>query len=132
MCNNIKSKILGVHKRKLILVFLLVISMLTMVACESKPVQVTTCEFELVSCYIEQRNETNIYGGVLRTHEYIHYAYIDGSGNVRLAERIMGVHINLAITEKTPKVIINDSWVETTYTFYFTREMYNKLYSGQK
>lgn len=135
MFNNIKLKTLGVHKRKLILVFLLVISMITMVACESKPVQVTTSEFELASCYIEQRSETNIYGGVLRTHEYIHYTYIDGSGNVRLRELIMGIDVNLKITENTPRVVITGSdswWVETTYTFYLTREMYNNLYTSQK
>ena len=132
MCNNIKSKTLGAHKRKLMLVLLLVISMLTMVACESKPVQVTTTEFELVSCYIEYRNKTNLYGGVLDTDEYLHYGYADSNGNVTFKEIIMGYYIDFQLTEETPKVIIRSSSVETRYTFQLTREMYNNLNSSQK
>lgn len=131
MCNNIKERISGVHKRKIILVILLVISMLTMVACENKPMQVTTSEFELVSCYIEYRHKTNLYGAILDTDEYLHYGYVDSNGDVTLKEIIMGNHIEFKLTEGTPKVIIKSSSVETRYIFQLTREMYKNLNSSQ-
>lgn len=131
MCNNIKSKALGVRKRSLLLVFLFIISMFAMVACD-KTVQVTTNEFELVSCYIEYRNRTNGFGGVLGTDEYLHYGYVDSNGHVTFKEIIMGYYIDFQLTEGTPKVTIRSSSVETRYTFQLTREMYNNLNSSQK
>jgi len=99
MCNNIKSKALGVRKRSLLLVFLLIISMLTMVACDSKEDVVTTQEFELVSCYIEYRNITNGFGGVVRIDEIFHYGYVDDNGKVIFGEMSFGNHLDLKVTD---------------------------------
>ena len=132
MCNNIKSKALGVRKRSLLLVFLLIISMLTMVACDSKEDVVTTQEFELVSCYIEYRNITNGFGGVVRIDEIFHYGYVDDNGQVIFGEMSFGNHLDLKVTEETPKVIITTSRTKTTYAFKLTRKMYNNLNTSQK
>ena len=132
MCNSIKSKALGVRKRSLLLVFLLIISMFTMVACDNKEEEVTTQEFELVSCYIEFRNKTNGFGGILRTDEYFHYGYVDENGKVIFDEMYFGNHLDLRITEETPKVIITTSKNSKTYAFELTREMYNNLNSSQE
>lgn len=132
MCNNIKSKTLGVHKRKLILVLLLTISMFTMLGCDYKGLQVTTYEFELLSCYIEYRNQTNMYGGILRTDEYLHYAYTNGNGKVIFDEMPIGYHVDFQLTEGTPKIIMRSSSAKKEYIFQLTRDMYNNLNSGQK
>ena len=134
MYNNIKSKTLGVRIQSLLLVFLLIASVFTMVACDSDSTEdlVTTKEFELVSCYIEYRNKTNNFGGILRTDEYLHYGYVDDNGKVIFDELRFGNHLNFTVTEETPKVIITTSKNEITYAFELTREMYNNLNSGQK
>lgn len=133
MYNNIKLKTLGVHKRKVLLIFfVIVINMFTMVACMNNEIQLTTQEFELVSCYIEYRNRTNFYGGVMGTDEYLHYGYANDNGQVTFDEIRSGYYIDFQITEETPKVIIKTSPTETTYTFQLTREMYNNLNSSQK
>ena len=132
MCNNIKSKALGVRKSILLLAFLLIISMFTMVACDSKQEVTTTQEFEVVSCYIEYRNVTNGFGGIHRTDEYLHFGYVDDNGKVIFKELHFGNHIDFQITEGTSKVIITTSNSKTTYAFQLTREMYNNLNSSQK
>ena len=81
MYTSIKSKTLGTRKLSFLLAFLLIFSMFTMVACSSKEETVTTQEFELVSCYIEYRNETNWMGGIIDTDEYFHYGYVDENGH---------------------------------------------------
>jgi len=131
MCNNIKEKALGVRSRRVILVLLLIISILTMVACDSKESQVTTQEFELVSCFIEFRNETNGFGGITRTDKYLHYGYINEEGKVTFDEKYFD-YGEYELTEETPKVSIKTSKSETTYTFYLTREMYENINTSQK
>lgn len=135
MCNNIKSKTLGVRIRSLLLVFLLIASVFTMVACDSystEDVVVTTEEFELVYCYIEYRNQTNGFGGITGTSEYLHYGYVDDNGQVIFDEMSFGNHLNFTVTEETSKIIITTTKNKTTYAFELTREMYNNLNSSQK
>lgn len=140
MHNDIKTKASGVHKRNIVLVFLLAISMNTMVACDSdtqefefykeERKQETPQEFELVSVYIEYRNITNKFGGVVRTDEYIHYGYVDENGQVIFDEMYLKKDdICFQVTEGTPKIIITTS--PETYAFYLTREMYSNLNSSQ-
>ena len=131
MCNNIKTKALGVRKTSFLLVFLLIISMFTMVACDSNKEVTTTQEFEIISCYLEHRNVTNNFGGVLRVEEYFHYAYLDDNGKVIFKEMLFGDYIDFQVTEGKPKVIITTSKSKTTYAFRLTKEMYNYLNSGQ-
>ena len=130
MFNNIKSKLLGVRIRSLLLVFLLIVSMFSIVACDNKEDVVTTQEFELVSCYIEYRNETNWMGGIIKTEEYFHYGYVDDNGQV-IFDEMYFEYLDLKVTEGTSKVIITTSKSKTTYTFELTREMYNNLKPSQ-
>ena len=130
MSNSIKSKVLGVRERRIILVFLLVIIILTMVACDGIKPQVTTYEYELVSCYVEIRNLTNLYGGTIQTNKYVHFSYIIGNGNVKSQEKQIGDFTYFQITDGTPKLPITTGFGDASYTFQLTREMYNKLYSG--
>ena len=134
MCNNIKAKTLGVHFRSLLLIFLIIAIIFTLIACDSDDTEdvVTTEEFELVYCYIEYRNQTNGFGGITGTSEYLHYGYVDDNGKVIFDEIEFGYYLNFTITEETPKIIITTSENETTYTFELTREMYNNLSSSQK
>ncbi len=132
MCNSIKSKTLGVCKRSLLLVFLLIISMFIMVACDSEEKVVTTQEFELVSCYIEYRNKTNGFGGIIKTDEYLHYGYVDDNGQVTFGEMPFSNYLELKVTEETPKVIITTSNNNKTYAFELTREMYKNINSSQQ
>ena len=139
MCNNIKSKALGVRIRSLLLVFLLIISISTMVACDDKEdvvttqeFVVTTQEFELVSCYIEYRNITNGFGGVVRIDEYLHYSYVDKNGKVIFEEKTFGSYLNFQVTEETPKYIIETDGNNKTYTFQLTREMYKNINDSQQ
>ena len=130
MCINIKSKSLGVRIRSLLLVFLLLVSMFSLVACDNSEDVVTTQEFELVSCYIEYRNETNWMGGIIKTEEYFHYGYVDDNGQV-IFDEMYFEYLDLKVTEGTSKVIITTSKSKTTYTFELTREMYNNLKPSQ-
>ena len=132
MCNNIKTKALGVRIRSLFLVFLLIISMFTMVACDDKEDVVTTQEFELVSCYIEYRNITNGFGGGVRIDEYLHYGYVDETGTVIFEEKTFGSYLNFQVTEETPKYIIETNGNKKTYTFQLTREMYKNINDSQQ
>ena len=134
MYNNIKSKTLGVHVRNLLLIFLIIASFFTLIACDSDDTEdvVTTQEFELVYCYIEYRNQTNGFGGITGTSEYLHYGYVNDNGEVIFKEMSFGNHLNFTVTEETPKIIITTSNNKTTYAFELTREMYNNLSSSQK
>lgn len=132
MYNSIKSKALGVRIRSLLLVFLLLISMFTIVACDDKEDVVTTQEFELVSCYIEYRNITNGFGGVVRIDEYLHYGYVDENGKVIFEEKTFGSYLNFQVTEETPKYIIETNGNKKTYTFQLTREMYKNINDSQQ
>lgn len=102
-----------------------------MVACEIKDEQVTTQEFELVYFYIEYRNVTNGFGGIVGTNKYLHYGYIDANSKVIFDEIFFSSWINFEITEETPKVIVVVGKNSTDYTFQLTRKMYEDINSSQ-
>lgn len=131
MLRSIKITKLGVYARRGMLVLLIVISLFTLVACNKKNEQVTTQEFELVSCYIEYKNVTNGFGGIVRTDEYLHYGYIDANSKVIFDEMSFGSWINFEITEETPKFIVVAENGSKDYTFQLTREMYKNINSSQ-
>ena len=103
MYSNIKSRKLGVNMRRVIIAFLLIVTIFTMVGCQQDEGEVTTQEFELVTCYIEYRNVTNGFGGVVRVDEYLHYGYVDESGKVIFDEMSFGSYLNFQVTDETPK-----------------------------
>lgn len=131
MLSVIKSKKFNIVKRSLLLLYFVVIFSFTMVACDNKESVITTEEFELVSCYVESRNETNLYGGVLKTKEYFHYAYVNDEEKV-VFDEIYLPWAEFEITDKTSKVIITSNNGSTNYTFKLTKEMYNKLNSAKE
>lgn len=132
MYSNIKSKKLGVNLRRVIIAFLLIATIFTMVGCQQDEGEVTTQEFELVTCYIEYRNVTNGFGGVVRIDEYLHYGYVDESGKVIFDEMSFGSYLNFQVTEETPKLIIEATRNSKTYTFQLTREMYKNINDSQQ
>lgn len=94
--------------------------------------QIESQEFELVSCCVEFRKETNAFGTIVKTDEYLHYGYIneDKKVNFKAINKRLN-YINFELTEETPKVI-NFGKEKNNYTFKLTREMYNNLSTSQK
>jgi len=138
MYSIIKSRKLGVNLWRVLIAFLLIVTIFTMAGCqpdegdEGDEGIVITQEFELVTCYIEHRNETNLYGGITEVDQFLHYGYVDESGKVIFDEMRFGSYLNFQVTDETPKCIIEASRNSKTYTFKLTREMYKNINYSQQ
>lgn len=101
-------------------------------ASEDYKKEITEQEFEIVSCYVELRNRTNMVGGLLGTDKYLHYGYLNSDGKVTFEEICFEKEFDFRLTEGVPKVIITTDENNKTYVFELTREIYNNLISNRE
>ncbi len=94
-------------------------------------------EYKLLGAYIEIRNITNNFGGILRQEEYLHYAFITSAGEVLFKEKEIltnycGVNyemeFRLGDENKILQKTIND---KTILTFIMTEDMYKDVFKEQ-
>lgn len=93
-------------------------------------------EFKLLSAYVEMRNVTNNFGGIIRTDKYFHYSFSTDSGDVLFKEKQM--YDNYYTTYALKFKIGNENRIlqynypsQTLLVFEMTEEMYNNVFTEQ-
>lgn len=128
MKTNKKSSII----RKGLFIVLIIASVFSMVACSDNGDNNTYQEYELVSCYIENRNVTNGFGGTIKTTDILHYGYIAENREVVFDEQeivsgLIEFEIAYDSPKETPKVIIKKDEGRIIHIFRLSRDMYKNI-----
>lgn len=120
----------------LVIIFIVISTLLTSCGPDNSKGSSTpqALEYQLVSCYIEFRNVTNQFGGILYTDKYFHYGFLSGDqvifDELKMYDSYGGITYKLKfeITDENPKVIKQKSSYQNVFTFQLTQEMYDKLF----
>lgn len=90
-------------------------------------------EFELVSCYVEVRQTTNVIGRVVDTQKYFHYGFKDGDSVIFKEKRMLNTYdytnyrLRFEITEDEPKIIQEYNTYQVVLTFMLKKDMYDSI-----
>ena len=95
-----------------------------------------TQEFKLLGAFIEMRNVTNNFGGIMRTDKYFHYAFKTSDGKVVFKEKKLyneydGIVYELEFKIGEENKIIQHNGYKTKLEFIMTEEMYNDVFKQE-
>ncbi len=93
-------------------------------------------EFKLLSAYVEIRNVTNQFGGIIRTDKYFHYSFSTNSGDVLFKEKQMydTYYTTYALKFKIGnenKILQYNYPSQVLLVFEMTEEMYRNVFTEQ-
>lgn len=127
-------------KRSILIIFIIIISMF-ITACsryaypEEKQKEPEVLEFELVSCYVEVRQTTNVIGRVVDAQKYFHYGFKDGDSVIFKEKRMINTYdytnyrLRFELTEGEPKIIQEYNSYQVVLTFMLKKDMYDYIQS---
>ena len=123
--------------RQVLIILVIILTLFSIVACADNDENTTNQEYELVSCYIENRNETNGFGGIMKRRNILHYGYIYENRKVIFDEQeivsgLIEFEIAYDSPKETPKVIIMEDQGKIIHVFRLTREMYLNINNSKQ
>ena len=132
-------KMAKLNKKRSILIIVIIIISMFITACsryaypEEQQKEPEVLEFELVSCYVEVRQTTNVIGRVVDTQKYFHYGFKDGDSIIFKEKQMLNTYdytnyrLRFEITEDEPKIIQEYNTYQVVLTFMLKKDMYDSI-----
>ena len=115
---------------KKILILIMTISIL-LVGCSTNKIKVRNSEYELLNITTYNKIQTNTFGGIVNTEEWLRYSFSDNGNIITRDRNFDGIQQDKyrlhKSTDGKAKVIDKSDSSNASLDFYLTDKMYDKL-----